>query len=45
VLAITGKGKSLEEARTHAYDAAASISWDQLYYRKDIGLDLLNYKG
>lgn len=44
VLAITGKGKSLEEARSNAYAAAAQISWDGFYYRKDIAVDLLNYK-
>lgn len=45
VLAITGSGISLEEARRKAYEAAAAISWDGFYYRKDIGQDLLNYKG
>jgi phosphoribosylamine---glycine ligase len=44
VLAITGKGNSLEEARSKAYDAAAKISWDGFYYRKDIAQDLLNFK-
>ena len=44
VLAITGKGKTLEEARSNAYAAAAQISWDGFYYRKDIAQDLLNYK-
>lgn len=45
VLAVSGKGTSLAEARAKAYKAAAAISWDGLYYRKDIGQDLLNYKG
>ncbi|MBT1701252.1 phosphoribosylamine--glycine ligase [Fulvivirgaceae bacterium PWU4] len=45
VLAITGKGNSLEEAREAAYSRAAEIQWDGLYFRKDIGIDLLNYKG
>jgi phosphoribosylamine--glycine ligase len=44
VLAVTGKGVSLEEARKAAYDAASGISWEDFYYRKDIGQDLLNYK-
>jgi len=44
VLAITGKGISLAEARSKAYEAAAEISWDGFYFRKDIGQDLLNYK-
>lgn len=45
VLAVTGKGHSLEEARDGAYRGVAKIQWDGLYYRKDIGTDLLNYKG
>jgi phosphoribosylamine--glycine ligase len=45
VLAITGKGNSLEQARKLAYDTASTIDWDGLYFRKDIGTDLLNYKG
>jgi phosphoribosylamine--glycine ligase len=45
VLAITGKGNSLEAARAQVYETAAQVSWDGLYYRKDIGQDLINYKG
>jgi phosphoribosylamine--glycine ligase len=45
VLAVTGKGNSLEEARKKAYDRVSAITWDGLYFRKDIGIDLLNYKG
>ena len=45
VLAVTGKGESLEQARQAAYTCAAGIQWDGLYYRKDIGMDLLKYKG
>ena len=45
VVAVTGKGPSLEEARKRAYDRATGIEWDGLYFRKDIGIDLLNYKG
>jgi phosphoribosylamine---glycine ligase len=41
VLAITGKGESLEHAREQAFAGVASIGWDGLYFRKDIGLDLL----
>ena len=44
VLAITGKGVSLEEARNQVYQIAAQVYWDGLYYRKDIGQDLMNYK-
>lgn len=45
VLAISGIGDSLEQARARAYKTASAINWDGLYYRKDIGQDLLNYKG
>lgn len=45
VLSITGKGASLSEARSKAYETVSGISWDNFYYRKDIGEDLLNYKG
>ena len=45
VLAVSGKANSLEEARKKAYAAAAQIQWDGLYYRQDIGQDLLTYKG
>jgi phosphoribosylamine--glycine ligase len=44
VLAISGKGNSLNEAREKAYETAEQIQWDGLYFRKDIGQDLLNYK-
>lgn len=45
VLAVTGKGNSLQEARASAYESASRIEWDGVYFRKDIGIDLLNYKG
>ncbi len=45
VLAISGKGPSLEQARARAYQTASGINWEGLYYRKDIGQDLMNYKG
>jgi len=45
VLAVTGKGNTLEQARQQAYEKVSEIQWDGLYYRKDIGIDLLNYKG
>lgn len=41
VLALTGKGKSLEEALANSYAGVRKISWDGVYYRKDIGQDLL----
>jgi phosphoribosylamine--glycine ligase len=45
VLAVTGKGSSLQEARDAAYERAAKIGWDGIYFRRDIGIDLMNYKG
>jgi phosphoribosylamine--glycine ligase len=45
VLAVTGKGTSLQAAREQVYTTAAQLHWEGLYYRKDIGQDLLNYKG
>ncbi len=40
VLGVTGRGKTLSEARENAYDVVTKISWDNAYYRKDIGQDL-----
>lgn len=45
VLAVTGKGSSLNDARQAAYEGVEKIDWDGLYFRKDIGIDLMNYKG
>ncbi|MBS1680933.1 MAG: phosphoribosylamine--glycine ligase [Bacteroidetes bacterium] len=42
VLAVTGKGKNLEEAVKNSYEAVKEIRWDGAYYRKDIGKDVLN---
>lgn len=41
VLAITGMGDNLEIALKNAYAAANKVCWDDIYYRKDIGQDLL----
>jgi len=41
VLAITGKGKSIQEALQNSYQAVEKIQWEGLYYRKDIGQDLM----
>ena len=43
VLGITGKGQDLQEAIEHAYEMVRQIVWDNHYYRKDIGQDILNY--
>ncbi len=45
VLAVTGKARSLEDARQRAYQSVSEIAWEDLYFRTDIGVDLLNYKG
>jgi len=42
VLAVTGLGNSLEAARDEAFSGVANIEWDGLYFRKDIGQDLMN---
>lgn len=41
VLAVTGIGDSIESAKKVAYESASSIQWDEVFYRKDIGLDLM----
>jgi len=40
VMAVTGRGKNLEQARQQAYSAISGISWEGVYFRKDIGVDL-----
>jgi phosphoribosylamine---glycine ligase len=42
VLAITGIGKDIDSALENAYSRAAEVCWDGIYYRKDIGQDVLN---
>ncbi|MEP2771227.1 MAG: phosphoribosylamine--glycine ligase [Fulvivirga sp.] len=41
VLAITGMADSLEEALDKSYNGINHISWDGMYFRKDIGKDIL----
>jgi phosphoribosylamine--glycine ligase len=41
VIAATGMGHDLPSAREKAYAAASLLCWEGLYFRKDIGLDLL----
>ena len=40
VIACTGYGESLQDALKNSYKLADSISWDNKYFRKDIGEDL-----
>jgi phosphoribosylamine--glycine ligase len=44
VLAVTGRGVDIKEASKNAYDSISGIGWDSLYFRKDIGLDLQNWR-
>jgi len=37
VLGVTGLGENFNQAYNHAYDAASLISFENVYYRKDIG--------
>lgn len=41
VLAVTGLGENLQQAIEHAYARVNLISWKDVYFRKDIGQDLL----
>jgi phosphoribosylamine--glycine ligase len=41
VLAVTGIGDSIDSAKKIAYDGVSSIYWEDVFYRKDIGLDLM----
>ncbi len=41
VLAITGKGDTVENALENAYNGVAKISWQDEYHRRDIGQDIL----
>ena len=41
VLAVTGKGRDLQNAIEAAYLNTSKIFWDGVQYRKDIGQDLL----
>ncbi len=44
VMAITGRGADMASAREKAYAGVAKLSWEGVYFRKDIGMDLLNLK-
>ena len=37
MLCVTALGESVTEAQQRAYQLAAQISWDDCYYRRDIG--------
>jgi len=44
VLAITGLGNNMQEALDNSYDLVSSIYWNNVYFRKDIGHDLMHLK-
>lgn len=41
VIAVTGRGKDLEESLQNTFQTVNKISWKDHYYRKDIGQDIL----
>jgi len=41
VLAITGLGDNMQEALDKSYEIASKIYWNNVYFRKDIGHDLM----
>ena len=42
VIAVTGRADNLSLALDKTYSSLNKISWQDMYYRKDIGQDLLN---
>ncbi len=45
VLCVVGIGDDVKSAADCAYERVATISWDQLYYRRDIGHRAMNRQG
>ena len=45
VLAVTINGNNIESQREEIYKEIAKIDYEGKYCRRDVGLDLLNYKG
>lgn len=43
VMAVTSFGASIQDATALSYKNAALIQYDKIYYRKDIGKDLINF--
>jgi phosphoribosylamine---glycine ligase len=41
VIAVTGFGENLDKALQNTFETVAKISWNEAYYRKDIGQDIL----
>jgi phosphoribosylamine---glycine ligase len=42
VLGVTAKGKTIAEAIENAYDSVAKVSFEKIYFRKDIGKKALD---
>lgn len=42
VLAITGLGNNMQEALDNSYELVSKIHWNNVYFRKDIGHDLMS---
>jgi phosphoribosylamine--glycine ligase len=45
VLSVCGRGATLDEALATAYEGVAKISYDGMWYRRDIGQDTLQTLG
>ncbi len=45
VFAVTSFGNSIQDAVSKSFKNAEKITFDKKYYRKDIGKDLMNWKG
>jgi phosphoribosylamine--glycine ligase len=43
VIAVTSFGDTLQEALEKSYDSVNKISFENMYFRRDIGLDLLQF--
>jgi phosphoribosylamine--glycine ligase len=43
VLAVTGMSESLQDAINKTYKQMGKINFEKIYYRKDLGKDLLEY--
>ncbi len=44
VLAVTSKGRDIPEALEKSYASLSGIHYEGIYYRKDIGQDLMKYR-
>jgi len=43
VMAITCFGSDIEDARKNVYNSIKLFNFDRMYFRKDIGIDLMNF--